>query len=165
MADNVVPEAQFIEDATAGNLPAVSWVIPPRPVSDDPADGRYPICDGENWSVRTINAVMQGPQWTSTAIVLTWDDFGGFYDHVAPPHLDLFGLGPRVPALVISPWAKAGHVDGRTYEFASVLKLIERIFELPPLAQRDARANDMLEAFDFTRQAREPLILKERNCR
>ncbi len=165
MAANLVPEAQFVADAADGDLPSMSWVVPPRAVSDDPEYGRYSICDGENWTVRTINAVMQGPQWSSTAIVLTWDDFGGFYDHVPPPHVDLFGFGPRVPAIVISPWAKRGHIDSRTYEFSSVLKLVERIFGLSPLAERDARANDMLGTFDFTQRPSDPLILRERRCR
>ena len=164
IAENVVDEATFAEDASAGNLPSMSWVTPPRQYSDDPGEGRYSMCEGENWTVRTINAVMEGPQWESTAIVLTWDDFGGFYDHVPPPHVDLYGFGPRVPAIVISPWAKRGHVDSRTYEHASVLKLVERIFELPPLHDRDARANDMLGAFDFSQRPIAPLVLRERGC-
>lgn len=163
MWENVVPESQFVADARVGDLPAMSWVIPPYDLSDHPR-GTRSICDGENWTVRTINAVMESPQWPNSAIVLTWDDFGGFYDHVPPPHVDLYGFGPRVPAIIISPWARAGHIDSRTYEFASVLKFAERIYDLPHLHRRDARANDMLSAFDFEQEPNPPLVLKERKC-
>ncbi|MDP9342931.1 MAG: hypothetical protein M3Q23_12745 [Actinomycetota bacterium] len=158
---NVVPEPQFIPDALAGRLPAVSWVVPPVPESDHPP---YGICQGENWTVRTLNAIMQGPEWSSTAVVVTWDDFGGFYDHVPPPHVDLYGLGPRVPAIVISPWAKPGFVDHTTLEFSSVLKLIEDLHGLKPLTQRDGEAADLLEAFDFTQRPNPLLVLSERDC-
>src|SRR5207249_4754445 len=93
--------------------------------------------------------VMRGPDWRSTAVVLAWDDFGGFYDHVPPPHTDVYGLGPRVPAIVISPWARRGFVDSSTLEFSSMLRLVERIHGLRTLAPRDHVAGDMLEAFDF----------------
>ena len=161
MYAHVVPETRFVEDVRAGTLPAVSWVTPDFGLSDHaPAS----ICAGENWAVETINALMESPYWDSTAIVLTWDDFGGFYDHVAPPHVDLYGLGPRVPAIVISPWARPGHVDSTVFEFASVLKLIETIFDLPSLTDRDGQANDMLSAFDFAQEPLDPLILPRRSC-
>jgi phospholipase C len=107
---------------------------------------------------------MASPDWSSTAVVLTWDDFGGFYDHVPPPHVDLYGLGPRVPAIFISPYAKPGYVDHTQYEFASVLRFIETIFDLPPLTARDANANDMLGAFDFSQQPIAPEQLAPRHC-
>jgi len=93
-----------------------------------------------------------------------WDDFGGFYDHVAPPHDDIYGLGPRVPALIISPWSRRSFVDHTTYEFSSVLRLIERLHGLAPLGNRDANANDMLGAFDFQSPPRPRLILSPRSC-
>jgi len=108
--------------------------------------------------------LMQSRYWKSTAVVLTWDDFGGFYDHVAPPHVDLYGDGPRVPAIVISPYSRPGFVDDTTLEFASVLRFIETIFDVPPLTSRDANADDMLEAFDFSQPPIQPLILKQRSC-
>jgi phospholipase C len=111
-----------------------------------------------------LNQIMSSPYWSSTAVVLTWDDFGGFYDHVPPPHLDLYGLGPRVPTLIISPWAKRGSIDHQTMEFASVLRFIETVFNLPPLTSRDAQTNDMLSAFDFSQHPQAPLILKQRTC-
>jgi phospholipase C len=122
------------------------------------------VCQGEDWTVRTIDAIMRGPDWPSTAIVLTWDDFGGFYDHVPPPHLDIYGLGPRVPTLVISPWARQGSVDGAPLEFSSVLRMIERLHGLPTMAGRDRVAGDMLEAFNFANPPRPRLLLPRRNC-
>jgi phospholipase C len=114
--------------------------------------------------VELLNQLMQSPEWDSAAVVLTWDDFGGFYDHVAPPHVDLYGLGPRVPTIVISPYARPGYVDHTTYEFASVLRFIETIFDLAPLTSRDANSSDMLGAFDFSQQPLDPLVLQERDC-
>jgi phospholipase C len=162
MWDKVVTDAEFWEDVEAGNLPAVSWLIPPVEVSEHPPQGD--MCRGQNWTVRVMNALQRSPQWDSTAVVLTWDDFGGFYDHVPPPHIDLYGLGPRVPTLVLSPWARGGHIDSETLEFSSVLKMIERVFDLPALTDRDARANDMLDVFDFDQEPLEPLILDEQDC-
>jgi phospholipase C len=161
MYDNVVSNSQFLPDLEAGRLPQVSWLTPPMALSDHPPDS---ICAGENWLVETMNALMRSPYWKSTAVVVTWDDFGGFYDHVSPPHLDLYGLGPRVPAIVISPWARRGAIAHETMDFASVLRLIERIYRLPPLTQRDARADDMLSAFDFSGQPQPPLLLTPRTC-
>ncbi len=162
MWNNVVSESTFVPDVQNGRLPAVSWLIPPIAESDHP--GYNGLCPGENWTVETLNAIMQSPQWKSTVVVLTWDDFGGFYDHVPPPHVDLYGLGPRVPAIVISPWSKPGYIDSQTMEFASVLKLIETVFRLPPLTERDASANDMLDAFDFKQPPNPPLVLQPRDC-
>jgi phospholipase C len=162
MWSNVVSETTFVPDVRNGRLPDVSWLIPPVAESDHP--GYNGLCPGENWTVETLNAIMQSPEWKSTVVVLTWDDFGGFYDHVPPPHVDLYGLGPRVPAIVISPWSKSGYIDSQTMEFASVLKLIETVFRLPTLTERDANANDMLEAFDFTQRPNPPLILRPRDC-
>jgi phospholipase C len=161
MYRNVVSDDRFVQDLHAGNLPAVSWLTPSFPLSDHPPAS---ICEGENWFVRTMNQLMTSPDWSSTAVILTWDDFGGYYDHVAPPHLDLYGLGPRVPMILISPWAKRGFVDHRTMEFASVLRFIETIFDLPPLTSRDANADDMLSAFDFSDPPAPPLVLPERTC-
>jgi len=158
----VVDSSRFVPDVRAGRLPQVSWVIPPTPESDHPGYGD--LCSGENWTVRTINALMKSPSWDRTAIVLTWDDFGGFYDHVAPPHLDIYGLGPRVPALIISPWSRPGLVYHETTEFSSVLRLIERVFGLPALTERDRDADDLLGAFDFEQEPLPPMVLRERDC-
>jgi phospholipase C len=90
-----------------------------------------------------VNALMKSPYWQNTALVITWDDYGGFYDHMAPPAVDPYGYGPRVPALVVSPSAKAGFVDHTPYEFCSVLRFIEERFQLPPLTARDHAANSL----------------------
>jgi phospholipase C len=159
---NVLPTTQFITDAQKGNLPALSWVTPPGYQSEHP-EGTS-TCAGENWSVSMINAVMQGPDWGSTAIVLTWDDYGGFYDHVAPPQVDFYGLGPRVPWIIISPYARPGYISNTTYEFSSFLKTVEERYSLPPLTDRDANANDILDSFDFTQNPLPPLVLTQRQC-
>jgi phospholipase C len=161
MWNHIVPPEQIYTDLKSDNLPDVSWVTPAFALSDHPPQS---VCQGENWTVSVINAIMQSPDWASTAIVLTWDDFGGFYDHVAPPHLDMYGLGPRVPAIIISPYAKPGYIDSTTYEFASVLRFIETIFDVPPMTSRDANASDMLGAFDFSQEPIAPLVLDQRDC-
>jgi phospholipase C len=160
-SSNVVPYTQFVNDALAGNLPAVSYLVPDGPDSEHPSAS---ICTGENWTVNQINAVMEGPDWGSTLIVLTWDDFGGFYDHVAPPQLDIYGLGPRAPLIIISPFSKPAYITSTQYEFASVLKTIEERFNLPTLTSRDADATDILDALDFTQTPLPPLILNTRTC-
>jgi phospholipase C len=157
---NVVPTEGFVQDAANGTLPAVSWLI-------TGTNSEHPVgstCGGENWTVQQINAIMQGPDWDSTAIFLTWDDFGGFFDHVPPPDVDEFGLGLRVPLLIISPYARAGYISHTQYEFSSVLKFIEERFGLAPLTARDAGANDTLDSFDFTQAPLPPLILQTHSC-
>jgi phospholipase C len=157
---NIATTEQFITDARNGQLPAVSWVLPPGEKSEHPPTS---ICQGENWTLEAVNAVMQGPDWNRTVIFITYDDFGGLYDHVPPPQIDQFGLGPRVPMLIISPFAKRGYISHTQYEHSSVLKFVEARYHLPPLTGRDAAASDMLDAFDF-RQTQPPLVLSERQC-
>lgn len=158
---NVPNYATFVSDAVNGNLPSFSWLISNGATSEHPPAS---VCAGENWTVQQINAIMQGPNWNSTAIFLTWDDFGGLYDHVAPPQLDSYGLGPRVPMIIISPYAKQGYVSHTLYEFSSVLKFAEEAFNLPALTARDAGANDMTDSFDFTQAPLPPLLLTPRSC-
>jgi len=158
----VVTDDAFFTDLANGNLPAVSWLIPDVAVSEHPAAAS--MCAGQNWTVKVMNAIMQSPDWKHTAVVITWDDFGGFYDHVPPPHVDLWGLGPRVPMLLISPWAKSGFIAHDTLEFSSVLKMIETIWDVPPLTARDRTAGDMLDLFDFSQRPNPPLILPQQDC-
>jgi phospholipase C len=167
----VVPFSDFDANATSGALPAVSWLIPDFDVSEHPTVDAFAgttlsvsACAGENWTVQHLNAIMRGPDWPTTAIILTWDDFGGFYDHVAPPNTDQLGLGPRVPLLVISPYAKQGVVSHTQYEFASVLQLIETRYKLKALTARDVEANSLLDMFDFSQPPAPPLILPLRTC-
>lgn len=162
-ATNFALDTQFVADALNGQLPAVSWLVTSADLSEHPGAS---TCNGENWTVNQLNAIMQGPQsqWNSTVIFLIWDDFGGFYDHVAPPVLDQYGLGPRVPLVIISPYARPGYVSHTPYEFASFLKFVEERFGLSPLTSRDANANDMLDSFDFTQTPLSPPILQTRHC-
>ena len=161
MWDHVVSDARFLADLERERLPAVSWLTPSFGNSDHPP---VSICKGENWLVEQLNALGRSEYWDSTAVVLTWDDFGGFYDHVPPPHVDIYGLGPRVPTIVISPYARRGVIDSDVMEFSSVLRFIEQVFELPALNERDRTSDDMLDAFDFTQAPRDPLLLERRAC-
>jgi phospholipase C len=160
--NKVVDTSNFISDVQANQLPSVSWVITPWWQSEHPDAS---TCEGENASVMELNALMNNPSlWASTAVFLVWDDFGGDYDHVAPPQPDTFGFGPRVPFLIVSPYARKGHISATQYEFASVLKFIEERFGLPALGARDANANDMTDSFNFKQKPLAPLILNPRQC-
>ncbi|MGI8824975.1 MAG: phospholipase C [Chloroflexota bacterium] len=161
---HVVHHTKFATDALAGKLPKVSWLVEPGPVSDHPPAS---ICAGENWTVRQINAIMRNPQeWAHTIIILTWDDFGGFYDHVNPPagRNAQIGYGFRVPAIIISPYSRPGFVDHTTYSFSSMLKLVERWLHLPPLTRLDGRSHDLSNSLDFSRKPAPPLLLRQRQC-
>jgi len=161
-ASNVVPDTTFVNDAMKGHLPSVAWLTTGRQRTDHPPESS---CAGENWVVTQLNAVMQGPDWNSTVVFIIWDDFGGFYDHVPPPPPeDQFGLGERVPFLIISPYAKPGYISSTQYEASSILKFIEERFGLPPLTQRDANANDTTDSFNFSQPPLPPLVLQTRAC-
>ncbi|MGZ3237079.1 MAG: phospholipase C [Burkholderiaceae bacterium] len=160
---NIVSIKEFDHDARKGLLPPVSWVTPNLGNSEHPP---YSVRTGEQWTVDRINAVMQGPQWADTAIFIVWDEWGGFDDHVVPPDVEKgpFLSGPqrygyRIPFLVISPFAKKGHVAHTLYSHSSILRTIERIFDVPSLTEWDAKANDLLDCFDFAQERLSPLIL------
>jgi phospholipase C len=168
MWKKVVRPETFVRDAERNDLPEVSWLIPPEGLNEHPGLGAS-VCDGENWTVQQVNALMQSEAWKTTALVIIWDDFGGFYDHVPPPHLDTMGLGPRTPGLIISPYTvrgenrEGGSIDSTTYEFSSVLRFIELLHGLKPMTQRDKRADPLTGAFDFTRKPNaEKLVLPYR---
>ncbi|MBV8333163.1 MAG: hypothetical protein JO192_10540 [Candidatus Eremiobacteraeota bacterium] len=149
---NVVsPPQTILTDVRNGTLPAVSWVIPDFVNSDHPG-AQSPT--GPSWVASVVNAIGKSRYWDSTAIVVVWDDYGGWYDNVPPPQLDYVGLAIRVPCLIVSPYARHGVVDHTQYEFGSILKSIEQIFGLPSMGTSDARAAGMLGAFDFTRGPR-----------
>jgi len=157
LMSNVVEADQFASDVKDNKLPSVSWLMPEDDsVSEEPPAN---VTLGEQTTVAQIDAVMSSPYWNSTAIFLTWDDWGGFYDHVPPPMVDGYGYGFRVPCIIISPYAKQGFVDNTQGDFTSTLKFIETVFNLPSLATRDAQANNLLEAFDFQQSPRSPLVL------
>jgi phospholipase C len=146
---HVFPLAWLNTDLQQGYLAAVTWIVPPFRESDHPFGSATSLCQGENWSADIVNSIVRSKMWPSTAIVIVWDDFGGFYDHVTPPlTTGYLGMGPRVPFLVISPWAKPG-IDHTTYEFSSVLKFIGENFGLPTLTDRERRSNSIADAFQY----------------
>ncbi len=147
-AAHLKDETDFLTAAQSGTLPAVSFVKPLGVNNEHP--GYADILTGENHVLQLINAVRNGPNWKDAAIVITYDENGGFWDHVTPPTVDKWGPGTRVPALVISPFAKKGYVDHTSYETASILALIEKRYGLAPLGTHDAQAANLLGAFDFS---------------
>ncbi len=167
-SSNLHPFTQFATDAANGTLPQVSWLNYSEALSEHPPASS---CLGENQTVSDIQAVMANASlWAHTAIFLTWDDYGGFYDHVAPPVVDALGYGFRVPFLVISPYAWATdnatepHVSHDQIEFSSVLSFVEQTFNLPSLGRRDATAGTLNGLFDFTTVHEGPTTLPPQTC-
>jgi phospholipase C len=147
-------------------------VIPNGAVSEHP---RSKVSDGQAYVTRLVNSIMQSPDWESTAIFISWDDWGGFYDHLAPPVVDVNGYGIRVPGLVISPYAKQGFIDKQILSHDAYLKFIEDLFldgqridpatngrpDRRPLVREDVPIlGDLRHAFDFSQEPRPPLILE-----
>jgi phospholipase C len=168
---NVTDLSKFYAAASAGSLPAVSWIVPSWGTSEHPGAS---IRGGQAYVTGLINAIMSSPEWASTAIFLSWDDWGGFYDHVKPPDVDAAGYGLRVPGLVISPYARRGYVDHQVLSHDAYLRFIEDDFlggqRIDP--RRDGRPDprpdvretrpglgDLTADFDFSQQPRPPLVL------
>jgi len=145
--DESNPETQIFSDITSGTLPAVSWVIPSFENSDHPLAVSN---TGPSWVASITNAIGASPYWNSTAIFVVWDDWGGWYDNVNPPQVDVMGLGFRVPLIVVSPYAKHGYVSHAQHEFGSILRFTEETFGLAPLGTRDLISDDLRDCFDFT---------------
>jgi phospholipase C len=151
-ANVITPQTRFFKDVSNGKLPAVSWVTPTCKNSDHAACDTN---DGPHWVASLVNAVGTSQYWNSTAIFVMWDDYGGWYDHVAPPFVDYDGLGIRVPLIVISPYAKQGYVSHVQYEHGSILKFVEDQFGLSRLSASDQRANSPEgDCFDFSQSPR-----------
>jgi phospholipase C len=146
-AEHLLDETEFVRRAAAGTLPAVSFVKPLGTVNEHP--GYSDILNAERHVDSLIDVVRNGPDWKDAAIIVTYDENGGFWDHVAPPNVDRWGPGSRVPAIVISPFARQGFVDHTIYDTTSLLALIEHRFGLQPLSDRDAHAADLRAAFRF----------------
>ncbi|MGH2637360.1 MAG: phospholipase C [Actinomycetota bacterium] len=142
---------RIVNDVREGRLPAVTWVTPRFELSDHPPES---TCFAQNWVTDLVNAVMETDGWEQTAIFLTWDEWGGLYDHVRPPEVDDLGLGFRVPTLVISPYARKGYVDDAEGEFSSPLKFIEDNWGLPYLTERIERTHNFEHVFDFATNPR-----------
>jgi len=150
---NIVDLSSFYTDLAHDTVPSVSYMVQGGTSEHPPGD----IGHGEQAVAAIVSAIMRSPAWSSSAIIITWDDWGGWYDHVAPPQVDADGYGFRVPALVISPYAKHGVIDHTIGDFTSILKFIERLHGLAPLTTRDEHASDLLEAFDFAQLPGVPL--------
>jgi phospholipase C len=168
---NIKPLGSYLDAARAGTLPAVSWIVPSQPDSEHPTAS---VHQGQAYVTALINAAMKSPDWNSTAIFLTWDDWGGFYDHVRPPKVDRNGYGLRVPAIVISPYAKTGYIDHQILSSDAYLKFIEDDFlgsarldpktDNRPDPRPDVRENqkilgNLLNDFNFNQPPRPPLLL------
>ncbi len=161
---------QFVQDAAAGTLPNVSWVYAPHDASEHPADpidaASNPlvgnVTHGMQWTVAQVDAVVKGGLWSKSAIFITWDDWGGWFDHVNPPDIEKwtdgtqFRYGSRVGCLVLSPYAKQGYIAKTLYSHVSLLRFCETLFNLPSLNDRTAKANDMSDCFDFSKQPAAP---------
>ncbi|MCE5393718.1 MAG: alkaline phosphatase family protein [Acidithiobacillus sp.] len=137
----------FLEDARQGKLPGVSFLKASAAHDEHPADSAPAV--GMAWVERLVRAVAEGPAWEKTAIFITYDEGGGFWDPLPPKMVDNYGYGTRVPALLVSPWARSGWVDHHQASSASILKFIENRFGLAPLTARDRDAYDLLDAFDW----------------
>ena len=170
---DIVDGTTFYKDAETSSLPAVSWVIPSQPFSEHPDQS---VHEGMEYVTGLVNAVMLSKDWYSTAIFVAWDDWGGMFDHVPPPSVDWDGYGIRVPALVISPWVKRGHIDHQTMSFDAYNKLIEDVFlggqrldptnDGRPDPRPDVRENapglgDLLDDFDFNQTPTPPMFIPD----
>jgi phospholipase C len=150
-----------LTDIANGKLAAITWVTPSRVDSDLPG---LHSDKGPSWVTSIVNEIGESQFWSSTAIVIVWDEWGGWFDNAPPPQLDFRGLGIRVPCLIISPYAKqvssgGGYISHTQYEWASILKFIEGVYTLGPigpssLGYTDSRANSLADSFDFTQQPR-----------
>ncbi len=149
MTANLVSINGLLTDISAGNLPNVTYVDP----EGNLAISEHPPADvtvGEAWSASVINAIEAGPQWASTAVLLTWDENGGFYDHVPPPQVDGFGYGFRVPMILVSPYAKRGFVDHAVLDHTSILRFVADNWGLPYLTPREAGSGNLTSALTIS---------------
>ncbi|MGA8532609.1 MAG: alkaline phosphatase family protein [Candidatus Tumulicola sp.] len=156
--DILTPQTKFFSDVSSGNLRAVSWITPTWENSDHAGSGSN---TGPSWVTSLVNAIGESKYWNSTAVFIFWDDYGGWYDPVAPAYVDYDGLGLRLPMLIISPYAKKGYVSHVHYEHGSILRFTEDQFGLGRLSASDRRANSpQADAFDFTQPPRKFLKFK-----
>jgi phospholipase C len=142
----MLPKSKVLDDISAGKLPGVSWVIPDGASSDHASATNG---SGPAWVASVVNAIGDSQYWNNTAIFVTWDDWGGWYDHVSPPMYNSYELGFRVPLIVISPYARPGYVSHVQHEFGSILHFTEEAFGLTPLGYTDTRADDLSDCFNF----------------
>jgi phospholipase C len=153
---NFVNRTNIFADLKGGSLPQVSWVVPTLALSELPPEN---LTLGMYWTTDVIDAIMASRYWNSTVIILVWDDYGGYYDNVPPPQIGKYGLGFRVPAIIISPYSKAGYIDSTEYSFESILKFIEWKFNLTSLTGGDASANNLINALNFSQAPQPPKMI------
>ncbi len=154
LSQNIVPMEEFFEDLRLGTLPAVSYMLA-LGATEHPLTS---LERGQIFVKTVLQSLMGSEAWYESAFLLTYDDWGGWYDHVPPPQVDEYGFGFRVPALLVSPYARRGHIDSTVHDFTSILGFIEENWGLAPLAARDAAANSLTPAFDFSAPPREPVL-------
>ncbi len=142
----IIPQTQVLNDIANGNLAQVSWVIPDGGDSDHAGKNQGL---GPSWVASVVNAIGTSKYWSNTAIIITWDDWGGWYDHVAPTIYDSYEYGFRVPLIIVSPYSKQAYVSHVMHDFGSILKFTEEVFQLPSLGYADARADDFSDCFDL----------------
>jgi phospholipase C len=157
--DVITPSTQFLVDVKAGNLRDVTWITPTNANSDHPGSGSD---TGPSWVASVVNAIGESQFWSSTAIFIFWDDYGGFYDPEPPQYVDYDGLGMRLPLLVIAPYAKKGFVSHTHYEHGSILAFVEKRFGLLHLAASDKRAASLDNCFDFSKPPRKFVPIKSK---
>jgi phospholipase C len=150
LSSHIVDLKEYYADLQQGTLPAVAYIVPSGKSEHPP---QYPG-SGQSFIKGLLQELMRSDSWNSSAFVMAYDDWGGWYDHVPPPQVDANGYGLRVTALMVSPYARQAYIDHTTYDFTSILKFIENNWGLAPLATRDAAANDIAPAFDFTQAPR-----------
>jgi phospholipase C len=155
LSSHIVDLSEYFTDLENGTLPAVAYIAPSGASEHPPGS----IRSGQKFVKSLIQALMRSEAWNSSAFMVTYDDWGGWYDHVEPPQVDEFGYGMRVPAFMVSPYAKQGHIDSTVLDFTSVLKFIEENWNIEPLAERDGNANSFMSAFDFSQPPREPVFI------
>jgi uncharacterized repeat protein (TIGR03803 family) len=154
--DVVTPSVQVLTDIAGGKLADVVWVTPTGLASDH---ARTTNGSGPSWVAAIVNAIGKSSYWKDTAIFVTWDDWGGWYDHVAPPRYNSYELSFRVPLIVISPYAKSHYVSHQRHEFGSILKYVEKTFGLPSMHTTDERADDLSDCFDYSQPPRKFKII------
>lgn len=155
LSSHIVDLKQYYIDLRQGTLPSVAYIVPSGASEHPP---QHPS-SGQRFVKTLIQELMRSSSWDSSAFILLYDDWGGWYDHVAPPQVDEYGYGFRVPGLLVSPYAKKGYVDNTELDFTSILKFIEANWNVASLAERDAKANNFLSAFDFTQPPRRAVFL------
>jgi phospholipase C len=149
--DVVAPPSRVLTDISSGNLANVVWVTPTSKASDH---GGITDGTGPSWVASVVNAIGESKYWDNTAIFVTWDDWGGWYDPVSPPQYNSYELGFRVPLIVISAYAKQDYISTKQHEFGSILKFTEKTFDLGSLGTTDVRADDLFDCFDFSKPPR-----------